>query len=260
MPPHIRPQSTVDIGLLLSDAGVLDRQNAQICGVAIKTVRRWRRLYQRRGVVRGGTPPMPPCFICHEGSLDVGAYGYLLGLCLGDGHIVRNKRGVYVLSIFQDNAYRGLIEECRTVIEAVKPRARPHLSAKPGCTAVQAYSTHWPCLFPQHGPGVKSKRPIILEDWQRELIAAEPRPFLRGLLNSDGCRITNWTVRPVAGQPKRYEYPRYFFSNRSEDILGLCTWALDLLDISWRRSNAWNISVAQRAAVAALDEFIGPKY
>jgi hypothetical protein len=260
MPPHIRSQRTVNTGLLLSDVGVLDWQNAQICGVAVKTVRRWRRLYQRRGVVRSGTPPMPPCFICDEGSLDVGAYAYLLGLYLGDGHIARNKRGVYVLSIFQDNAYRGLIEECRTVIEAVKPRARPHLSAKPGCTAVQAYSTHWPCLFPQHGPGVKSKRPIILEDWQRELVEIDPRPFLRGLFFSDGCRIINWTEKSIGGERKRYEYPRYFFSNRSEDILGLCTWALDLLDISWRRSTTRDISVARREAVAALDEFIGPKY
>ncbi len=125
---------------------------------------------------------------------------------------------------------------------------------------MQAYSKHWPCLFPQHGPGLKSKRPIVLEPWQREILELDPRPFLRGLFFSDGCRITNWTTRTVAGERKRYEYPRYFFSNRSEDILGLCTWALDLLDISWRRSNAWHISVARREAVAALDEFVGPKY
>jgi hypothetical protein len=260
MSPHIRPQSTVDAGLLLSDAGVLDWQNAQICGVAVKTVRRWRRLYQRRGVVRGGSAPMPPCVICDDGPLDVGAYAYLLGLYLGDGHISLNKRGVYVLSIFQDNHYPGLIEEYRDVIKAVKPGARPHLSPKKGCTAVQVYSKHWVCLFPQHGNGVKSKRPIVLEPWQREIVELDPWPFLRGLIFSDGCRITNWSTRLVRGEPKRYEYPRYFFSNRSEDILGLCTWALDLLDIAWRRSNAWHISVARREAVAALDEFVGPKY
>ena len=53
-------------------------------------------------------------------------------------------------------------------------------------------------------------RPIVLEPWQRALVSADPRPFLRGLFHSDGGRITNWTVRPVGGEPKRYEYPRYF--------------------------------------------------
>jgi len=259
MATHIRPQ-TVDTGLALSDAGLVDWQNAQICGVAVKTVRRWRRLYQRRGIDRGGTAPMPPCFICDDGPLDASAYSYLLGLYLGDGHIVLNKRGLYVLSIFQDNNYPGLIAECRDVMMAVKPGARPQLRSRNGCTAVVAYPKHWPCLFPQLRPGFKYSRPIVLEPWQREIVVLDPRPFLRGLIFSDGCRMTNWTEKAVAGERKRYEYPRSFFSNRSEDILGLCTWALDLLDISWRRSNAWHISVARREAVAALDEFVGPKY
>ena len=76
----------------------------------------------------------------------------------------------------------------------------------------------------------------MLEDSQRELVQLDPRPFLRGLFHSDGCRVTNWTVRLVGGAPKRYDYPRYFFSNqrglrprsppkvldhRSDDIRGL---------------------------------------
>jgi hypothetical protein len=32
--------------------------------------------------------------------------------------------------------------------------------------------------------------------------------------------VTNWTERVVAGERKRYEYPRYFFSNRSETSCG----------------------------------------
>jgi hypothetical protein len=66
-------------------------------------------------------------------------------------------------------------------------------------------------------------------------------------------------VRTIASGPKRYEYPRYFFTNASADIIGLCTWALDLLGIEWKMSNARNISVARRHAVAALDEHVGPK-
>jgi hypothetical protein len=59
---------------------------------------------------------------------------------------------------------------------------------------------------------------------------------------------------------RRYEYPRYHFSNRSEDILGLCTHALDMLDIPWRRSRHGMLSVSTRVGVAALDLVVGPKY
>lgn len=188
-------------------------------------------------------------------------YGYVLGLYLGDGYInPLGPRGVWILRISCDDHWPGLQDECARAISAVLPNNKVGRVAAPGCHTISAYSKHWPCLLPQHGPGVKHNRAIVLEAWQRELVAVDPRPFLRGLFHSDGCRITNWTVRPVAGEQKRYEYPRYFFSNRSEDILGLCTWALDLLDIAWRRSNAWHISVARREAVAALDEFVGPKY
>ena len=91
------------------------------------------------------------------------------------------------------------------------------------------------------------------------IVDQHPGRFLRGLFHSDGCRVTNWTEKMVAGERKRYEYPRYFFSNRSEDILRLCEWALDLLGIEHRRSNVWNVSVARRASVAALDAHVGPK-
>ena len=52
---------------------------------------------------------------------------------------------------------------------------------------------------------------------------------------------------------------RYHFSNRSEDILGLFTDALDALGIPWRPSNKHTISIYRKAATARLDEFIGPK-
>lgn len=32
---------------------------------------------------------------------------------------------------------------------------------------------------------------IELADWQREIVSAHPGRFLRGLFNSDGCRIAN---------------------------------------------------------------------
>jgi hypothetical protein len=58
---------------------------------------------------------------------------------------------------------------------------------------------------------------------------------------------------------KLYTYPRYNFSNASADIRKLFCDACDLLGIEWRVMNARNISVARRASVARLDEFVGPK-
>lgn len=112
---------------------------------------------------------------------------------------------------------------------------------------------------PQHGPGRKHERPIILEDWQRAVVEDHPGPFLRGLFHSDGCRVDNWTRRVVAGEPKIYRYPRWQFCNASQDIRELCCWALDLVEIPWRQSNVRVISVSRRAAVARLDELIGLK-
>lgn len=118
---------------------------------------------------------------------------------------------------------------------------------------------HWPCVFPQHGPGRKHERPIVLDDWQRRIVEAHPADFLRGLFHSDGCRANNWTRKVVAGEWKRYDYPRWQFSNVSTDIRELCCWALDLVDVPWRQSNDHTISVSTRAGVARLDELIGPK-
>ncbi|WP_235530038.1 hypothetical protein [Nocardioides sp. Root151] len=129
----------------------------------------------------------------------------------------------------------------------------------PGTTVVQAGWKHWLCLFPQHGPGRKHERSIALEPWQREIVDTHPADFLRGLFHSDGCRSKNWTIKVVAGEMKRYDYPRWEFSNRSEDIHALCGAALDRLDIPWRRSGEFHLSVSRRDAVAALDKAIGLK-
>jgi hypothetical protein len=58
---------------------------------------------------------------------------------------------------------------------------------------------------------------------------------------------------------KTYAYPRYFFSNRSQDIQGIFCEACDRLGIAWRQDGPWNISVARREAVAIMDRHVGPK-
>lgn len=128
-----------------------------------------------------------------------------------------------------------------------------------GCVEVRSCSSHWTCLFPQHGPGLKHTRPIVLEPWQQDVVDEHTGPFLRGLLHSDGCRITNWTRRPLAGEMERHEYPRYFFSTTSTDILDLCAAGLERLGIAHIRPRVDAISVARRQAGAALDVLVGPE-
>ena len=107
---------------------------------------------------------------------------------------------------------------------------------------------------------MKHTRKIELAEWQAEIVRDHPWEFIRGLIHSDGCRITNWTEKLVSGERKRYEYSRYFFTNASADIRGLYCWALDMVGVEWRYSNSRNISVARRASVALLDLHVGPKF
>ena len=92
-----------------------------------------------------------------------------------------------------------------------------------------SYSKHWPCLFPQHGPGRKHTRKIELADWQREIVERYPGDFARGLFHSDGYRGANRVRRNWGGGDHWYEYPRYLFTNNSADILWLCGQTLDQL-------------------------------
>jgi len=98
-----------------------------------------------------------------------------------------------------------------------------------------------------------------MQDWQWDVVERHPADFLRGLFHSDGARVHNWATRGVAGERKRYDYPRWQFVNTSAEILGWCGQALDLAGIEWRRSNHKTLSVSRRDAVERLDALIGPK-
>jgi hypothetical protein len=250
------PCSTVDMALLLSGIGVFDRETALICGVSIKTIRHWRYGTRRSAECRA---PLN-CPRCDGRPVDEQAYAYLLGLYLGDGHIARGHRDVFALTLACSDAWPGLMADAREAMYAVMPANKVCSVHKVGCTLLKSNSKYWPCLFPQHGVGRKHMRKIALEPWQQAIVHAYPGGFARGLMHSDGCRVINRVRRPCAGGDRWYEYPRYFFSNESADIPGLCGQTLDQLGVSWRLSRRNAISVARREAVARLDEFVGPKY
>ena len=151
-----------------------------------------------------------------------------------------------------DAKYPAIIDRCREALESLMPGQHAAVMKMPTkCVEVGLYSKHWPCFFPQHGPGRKHHRRIALEPWQQAIVDREPEEFVCGLIHSDGCRVVanDRGVRSI----------RYHFSNRSEDIIGLFTAALDRLGIHWTRSTKYILSVYRKADTARLDEFVGPK-
>lgn len=245
----------------LRDAGLNHSQIARETGISRSTVRQWLNGQvpdfeaRHRGGVGHNTYDCPVC--TNETSvLPREEYVYLLGLYLGDGTISSGPRGVFRLRIFCCNDYPQLMQECEEAIAAVLPTKVGRV-AKTGCTEVTSYSKHWPCLFPQVGPGMKHTRKIALTDWQQALVDVDPRPLIKGLIHSDGCRVLNRAVRRDGREYPPYR--RYHFTNASADIREIFCQALDAIGVEWRQNNPRNISVAKRASVAILDEFIGPK-
>ena len=118
---------------------------------------------------------------------------------------------------------------------------------------ISSYSKAWPCYFPQHGPGRKHERKIELAAWQWAYVWQEPGMFIRGLIHSDGCRVSNKVWHG------KYEYPRYFFSNESLDIQQLFREGCELIGVEYKNNRRNCISVARAQSVARLDEIVGPK-
>ncbi|WP_069887193.1 helix-turn-helix domain-containing protein [Streptomyces luteocolor] len=250
--------------LTLLRSGARNAEVARTLNVPLGTISYWLHMDRAK---RGECPGRhdPQCPRCDGRDLDEAAYSYLLGLYLGDGHIVQYSRHrVPSLMITCGDTWPGLKDDCEQAMRTVFPDNSVCRVAKVGCQNIKVYSNHLRCMFPQHGPGKKHERTIALEPWQQEIVGTRPWELVRGLIHSDGCRITNWTTRLVAGERKRYEYPRYMFTNKSDDIRRLYTDTLDKLGVAWthctRHGNAYNISVARKASVALMDTHVGPKH
>jgi hypothetical protein len=189
------------------------------------------------------------------------SYVYLLGLYLGDGTIGHPQR-THQLRIHLDASYPEIVTDAAAAMQLTVPDSKVYvrLSTRSNMRTVESASVRWPELLPQDGPGRKHERPIVLQPWQRDLVAAYPQELLRGLIHSDGCRTVNrFSTTLPSGRVAEYAYPRYFFSNMSPDIRALFCSTCDALGVRWTQSNHRNISVSHRRSVAALDAFIGPK-
>ena len=232
----------------LSARGLSDGQVAAATGIPRSTVRDWR---------RGGFALSPTrssgCPVCDGARLRNQRYAYLLGLYLGDGHLTTHARDVFRLRVFLDERYPGVVQECRDAVASltVERSLRSGVVSSRGCVYVSSYWKHWPCVFPQHGPGPKHSRAIRLDSWQDEIVRGFPQQFLRGLLHSDGCRVHN----RVAGR----RYVRYVFCNHSADIAALFERACADAGVRCTRPSWRTVSVARAEDTSRMDMFVGPK-
>ncbi len=178
-------------------------------------------------------------------------YAELLGLYLGDGHISQLAR-TQSLRISLDARYPTIVDDTEALLNRCFPNNRVGrvVFRDGGVVVVYVYCGHLACLFPQHGPGKKHERRILLEDWQRGIVEAQPWSFLRGCIRSDGCVFVNRTGR--------YKYLSYGFANYSADILDLVESTCRAQNLSPRRY-ARAIRLNRRDDVARLLEHVGLK-
>jgi hypothetical protein len=138
----------------LVESGVNNCAISRATEIPLSTVQRWHKQHE------GGLPPRKQrpsaCFVCDASALDERAYAYLLGLYLGDGCLVPQRRGVYRLEVALDQTYPNIISDAREAINAIKRHGRPSgCRHREGCDVIYSYWKHWVCLFPQHGSGPK---------------------------------------------------------------------------------------------------------
>jgi Homeodomain-like domain len=246
----VRPLEIRQQALELAAAGVNDCEIARRLGIPRTTVRDWRNL--RYVPKRTAPEPCPRCW--RPGSrvvCDTGDYAELLGIYLGDGCISAGARSER-LRIFLDAKHTTIVSETEALLQRCFPenrvgRGKRHYGRM---VVLSVYARHLSCLLPQHGPGKKHERTIVLEPWQAELCERAPWRLLRGLIRTDGCVFVNRTGR--------YEYLTYAFCNLSQDILDLFERACLGLGLRPRRT-ATDIRLNRREDVAQLLEHVGLK-
>jgi hypothetical protein len=242
----VHPAAVRQAALDLIATGLNDCEVARRIGVPRRTVRDWRvqPLSPRHTCLRCWMPTSLVRFTAAD-------YAELLGLYLGDGHIsvlARTQR----LRLMLDTKYPVIVDEAAELLARVVPanRVGRQLLHDGHMATLHAYHGHWTCLLPQHGPGKKSDRPIVLEPWQQELVAAAPWSFLRGCIRSDGCVYINRTGK--------YAYESYSFANLSSDILRLFASTCTLAGVDCRVYKK-SVAIYRRPSVALMLEHVGRK-
>jgi hypothetical protein len=248
-PPGVR-----NAALALLAIGLNDGEVARRTGLPRTTVRDWRK---PASAPKRLTEVCPRCWQAASPMwFSATDYAELLGLYLGDGHIVGTAR-TFRLRLFLDTKYQGIVGDARALLDRcfAGNRAHEQRSREGTTTILSVYSSHLPCLFPQHGHGKKHERRIELERWQRIFVETAPLNFLRGCIRSDGSFFINRTGV--------YRYPSYEFTNYSTDIAALFAEACDLAGIRYRRNvgrhGSAKFRINRRESVGVLLRAIGIK-
>ena len=255
-PPEVRAQA-----LVLVEAGLNDCEISRRLGIPRRTILDWRRptyVPQRK-------KPLETCPRCWKPAKPIRftprTYAELLGLYLGDGYISLGARTMR-LRIALDARYPEIIRSTKELLECAFP-VNPIgvVSAHRGrMFYVSVYSTHLPCLFPQHDLGLKHRREIKLEPWQTKLLQAAPWGFLRGCIRSDGYVFIN---RTDVHRPAPYKYLSYGFSNMSRDIIDLFLTTCHRVGVRTRCNRdsrgLWHVRINRRASVALMLTNVGLK-
>lgn len=247
-PPDVRAAV-----LELVAAGLNDCEISRRTGVPRRTVSDMRRQpYVRKSV----TELCPRCWRpLKRLRVTPDDYAQLLGFYLGDGWISIHPR-TQRLRVALDAAYPEIIEAARGLLERCFPLNKVDVVRyRDGdCSAVSVHSAHVACLLPQHGPGRKHLRRIELEPWQSAIVEAEPWPFIRACIWTDGCAFVNRTGR--------YEYLSYDFTNKSDGITDLFAQSCDRVGVSYRRTiyrERWRVRINRRSSVALMLKHVGIK-
>lgn len=252
----MRPLTEFELAMELVRSGMNDCAIGREMGIPRETVRDWRHKAETgwrpgEGRTTASRRPDESCPICGSAELDGWHYAYLLGQYLGDGYLSEHARKVFKLRISLNLRYLGIVSDCIQAIVAVRGYDNVGFVERIGCVEAYSFWKHWICLFPQHGRGRKHERKIDLVGWQEDIVAQYPDRLLRGLIHSDGWRGIN--------RVNATDYPRYQFTNNSEDIRGIFCQACDRFGVSWKQMK-WNvISIARAPDVLKLDLVVGPK-
>lgn len=202
------------------------------------------------------------------------SYSYLLGLYLGDGHLSYDrKRGGRSYTLVITN-HIDLVNMNNRIQESMKilfPNKSIHLYQKKredgkihNGLDIKLTAINLHLLFP-HGDGKKHTRKIELTQWQSKIIDEFPKEFIKGMIESDGCRFA----------PRKKQCPTYIiyqFSNCSIDLHLILQNAAKKIGVNFtfrevkskESSNAnwtrkfWTV-FAHKKDVLFLDTFIGAK-
>jgi hypothetical protein len=154
------------------------------------------------------------------------SYSFILAVYLCDGYISTYKTfRAPSIRFFNDSKYPKNTQEWADNLKILLPNNSINIYRKKlsNCNIVLTNSKKLLNLFPQHGSGMKHERKLILKDWQKDIITKYPEEFVRGCIQSDGCIYQH--------KQGKYQYKKYAFTNKSEDIIDFFLYALNQIGI-----------------------------